>query len=828
MTRGARLPVAWAATALAAVLIGAIWAPYGFSMGGLIEEWDMKFLFESGRMGWTAFPGQPMGDLFGVRPLIPVPYVLAHVLDPDLFLGFHLLLIVACAAKVITGVGIGWWLFRDGTIALSLGALALVFPADTQQIALRNVHINLAVALMLAASLLAVRSLYEVDPRSRRILIAAGLLAGVIGCGIYEPVFPLYSLVPLLLFARLGVARTWKLFERRHFVALAWLAGVCTSGAYLFFAIAIQRSAYQVSLAGGQSGGIFKSALGNAEALWDSAAYRVFYDGWKMAWEVATERFSHWAYLPGALAVIFSLLMLANLRVKRSRLSPTVIVRGVIAGALALIAGYTPILVSVSHIAITQRTFLGATPGAAILAGSVLACFALASRGVMTMLAALAISLGLGFQLYQHDLYMRAYTDIAAPYLKDVANKSDPTKRVHLVMDESGVGGYLGGVYISKLMYGVPFLRSAYDDIYVLCKKQPLNASMPFSTCHREGDRWIVESARGESQSFSASGVDVIQELSVLPEHLRSNQTGTHVYSPFYPSRLPSDQYDCSADSMWGFSRFCVGEGWSDGVPYRAGKLRFSAFNAIEPAPTLFIQLAPVEASYVLRILLAHPVPKELENSWGVEINGSPVEMHARAATFYEGQITPSLLKSGENVLRFRNALDERSQVALVIRQVSLAPDGATTLSKYPSQAMLEPGVSYKSTDANMSSALAKGFSVAEPNGTWTDGNRAVMMFATIVPNGRATLEISAVPFVTEKHPSMQVEVQVDGRVVRQFNFNLTERPNPLRIPLPESSVREGKLIEVQLLIKDPASPAEVGAGNRFLGLFVQEARIVD
>ncbi len=818
----------WAAAALAAALVGAIWAPYGFSMGGLIEEWDMRFLFESGRMGWTAFPGQVMSDLFGARPLTPAPFVLAHLLDPGSFLGFHVLLIVACAAKVVIGTGIGWWLFRNRTIALSVGALALVFPADTQQIALRNIHINLAVALMLAAALLALRSLYALDSRSRRTSIVAALLAGVIGCGIYEPVFPLYSLVPLLLFARLGVGRTWRLLERRRFVGLAWLAGVSTSAAYLFFVLVIQKSAYQSLLAGGQSGGIMKSVMGNAAALWDTAAYRVFYDGWRMAWEVASLKFAHWAYLPGVLVLIFLLLLAAGAG-KRRRQSPALIFRTFVAGVLALVAGYAPVLVSISHLTITQRTFLGSAPGAAIVAGAVLAVFGLASRNVMTLVSALAISLGLGVQLYQHDAYMRAYADIVAPYLEDIAKRSDPTKQVHLVMDESGVGGYLSGAYASKLMFGVPFLRSAYGDTYVLCKQQPLTVLMPFSNCHLEGDRWIVESTGGESQSFAASAVDVIQKPSFLPDHLRPDQSspGSAPYSPFVPGRSPSEKYECSADSMWGFSRFCAGEGWSDGVPYRMKKRRFSAFHAIAPAQTLLIQLAPVEANYLLRIVLAHPVPRAIENTWQLEINGSPVELRARTATFYEAQIRRSLLKSGENVLRFRKAFDEVSKAGLVIRQVSLAPEGATTISKYPAQAMLEPGVRYKSTDEKFSSALASGFSLPEPSGTWTDGKRAILVIATIVPNGRAALELSVVPFLNETRPSMLVEAQTDGKEAARFSFDLPNQPRKLRIPLPESSVREGKLIEIQLLIKDPANPA-VGAVDSFLGLFVQEAKIVD
>lgn len=825
-----RIPFWLAAVLLAVALIGAIWAPYGFSMGGLIEEWDMRFYFASARMGWTAFPGQAMSDLFAARPLTPAPFMLAHLLDPDSFIGLHVLLILACAIKVLVGSGIGYWLFRDRTLALCVGALALVFPADTQQIALRNIHINLAVGLMLVACLFSLQSLYQGSPRHRRALMVGGVLAGLVGCGIYEPVFPLYVLTPLLLFARLGPGGAWQLLGRRRLVSIAWLSGVIVSSSYLFFAIAIQRSAYQVSLAGGQSGGIFKSVIGNAGALIDTAAYRVFFDGWRVAWEVAMIDTAHWAYLPATFFSVLALLLLFAGYRGRGRQSATLLVRSIAAGLLALAAGYAPVLVSISHLAITQRTFLGAAPGATIVTVALLALIALVSRGAMTILAAIAISLGLGMQVFQHDAYTRAYVDIAAPYLESVAQRSDPKKRVHLVIDESGLGGFLGGIYVTKLMYGVPLLRAAYNDTYVLCKELPLNVSMPFSSCRLDGDRWVVATADGSVETFHVADVDVItmKRPAATPAGVAGEPSAPVPFSPFLPARGPTERFDCAADSMWGFSRFCPGEGWSDGFTFRFGNRRISAFHAIAPSPSLFIQLTPVDAPYRLQILLAHPVPKEIAGGWRVEINGAAISLHTVSATLFEARVPRSLLNSGTNVLTIQNAQLAADKPALAVRRVALAPEGDTTVGGLASAAVFSPGVRYNIRDETLIAALVSGFSVPEPKGIWTDGNQAVLLFTTRVLGGKASLELSAVPFLNESHPSMVVEARIGEAPVATFGFNFANPRQKLRIPLPSDRVLEGRSIEIRLLIKDPASPAAVGAGDRFLGLFLQEARIVD
>jgi hypothetical protein len=818
-----------AATLVAIALIGVIWAPYGFAMGGLIEEWDMRFLYASGRMGWTAFPGQPMSDLFAARPLTPVPFVLGYVMDPDSFIGMHILLIAALVAKVLVGAGVGWWLFRDRTLALCLGALVLVLPADSQQIALRNVHINLAVALMLVACLCMLQALYCRAPGRRRWLAGGGILAGLVGCLMYEPVLALYALPLMLIIARLGLRRALKLLRRRFHAALAWLGGAMASASYLFFAIVIQRSAYQTSLAGGDSGGIVKSVLTNAHALIDAAAYRFFVDGWRVAWSIAAVEAISPVY--PIFAFVLALAALLILGGARGQAGPslTLALRAYAAGILGLAAGYAPVLASVSHIAITQRTFLAATPGAAIACVALLALIGIVSRGAMTILASVAISLGLGMQVFQHDAYTRAYEDITAPFLNSVVQKTNPNKSVHLVIDNSGLGGFLGGVYFTKLKYGVPLLRAAYNDLYVLCKSLPLNVSLPFHTCRLDGDRWVVSSAAGAVETFHASDVDVIEmgQLSGVSLEVQSDHSAMPSFSPFHPARSPSERFECVADSMWGFSRFCPGEGWSDGATIRRGVRRISAFHAIASSPSLFIQMKPAHASYRLQILLAHPVPKEIAGVWGVELNGVAIPVNAVSATLFEARVAGSVLKTGANVLTVQKAQLAPDKPALAVRRLTLAPEGEEPVGRFATTTFFRPGVRYNIRDETLIAALVSGFSEPEVRGIWTDGSQAVLIFKTDVASGKASLELSVTPFLNESHSSMEVEAWIGNAPVANFDFNLANPHQRLRIPLPSDRLRNRESVEVRLLIRDPASPAAVGAGDRFLGLFLQEARIV-
>ena len=163
---------------------------------------------------------------------------------------------------------------------------------------------------------------------------------------------------------------------------------------------------------------------------------------------------------------------------------------------------------------------------------------------------------------------------------------------------------------------------------------------------------------------------------------------------------------------------------------------------------------------------------------------------------------------------------------AFSVRRISLAPKGHEVVSTTDLHARLASNVKYTIADKTLQAALISGFSTPEPGGIWTDGGVAVMVFSTDGRKYPAVLEISAIPFLNEKHQSTEVDASIDGIRIATFAFTISAPAGKIRIPLPESHIPEGRPIELRLAIRNPASPSEIGAGERFLGLFIQEVKI--
>jgi hypothetical protein len=817
------------------VAIAIIWFPFGLTMGGLIEEWDMLRLFDKHGPQWNAFPGQPLSELFAARPLAPLPFLVARLIDDTSFLGFHVVLMAACVLKVLAGASIGYTMFRNRTLALAMGLLLLVYPADTQQIALRNIHINLAVALMACACALALRGLFAERRRSRALSMGSSIVLGMLGALIYEPAFTLYALTPLMLFARQGLLGAVRLVARRRLEAACWFAGAAASTAYLYYVLRVVRVQYQAALSGGEKTGVLGSIAANSNRLLDSGAARTFVEGWTSAWNIATELTVHWAYPVLVGLAVLGVMRSAAFDLRVFRVGSIRPVRYVAAGALAATAGYLPYLVSVSHLEITQRTFLAVAPGAALIATTIIAVIARITRVNATLIAAAPITLGIIAQAYQHDRYARAYSDYIRPYLEYVAARSDSTKRVHLVQDTSGVGAFLNGIYFTKLRDGLPVIRRAADDTYILCMDQPLSAMSFFSNCRLEGDRWIVTSYHGSPLSFRSVETEVIQvgpEFASSPEPLASywRHLGTFedADSLFKPEGGQAHFYDCTAESMWGYSGFCAGRGWSDGAVVRDGLTTRSRFWAISPEASLIFRLRPVSTPYALRIQFSAAPPAAIANRWSIALNGAVLDRQWLTPRLLEASVPASLLRNGLNELQFHDAIAAGAGKGLAIERAVLAPIGNPHLISAEPPPTLRPGTRYPSNDATAARTLDAGFSDTEQNGTWTDGSTATIRFS-VPRTGRAmTLNASVVPFLNENHPAMIVDFTVNGVSSGQQRFTDPGALQVLRIPLPREALAAGTPIEVKLDIKNPASPEAVGAGQRWLGLFFKELEITE
>src|SRR5262249_802204 len=104
---------------LPAMTVVALWFPFGFSLGGFIEEWDVLFLFAQYGVFYIADAASPLA-LQQARPLTVLPQAVAYTLDPNSFLYWH---IVQAGSLIVKGASagmLGVYLTRNLALAASL------------------------------------------------------------------------------------------------------------------------------------------------------------------------------------------------------------------------------------------------------------------------------------------------------------------------------------------------------------------------------------------------------------------------------------------------------------------------------------------------------------------------------------------------------------------------------------------------------------------------------------------------------------------------------------------------------------------------------------
>ena len=103
------------ATLCAAITVALIWVPFGFAMGGLIEEWGLLGLATNGVNLWWISPASGLGFI-ATRPLSIFPLALAHVLSPNSFFAWHVLTVFELMIKGVAAA----YLIRQAVRSLSL------------------------------------------------------------------------------------------------------------------------------------------------------------------------------------------------------------------------------------------------------------------------------------------------------------------------------------------------------------------------------------------------------------------------------------------------------------------------------------------------------------------------------------------------------------------------------------------------------------------------------------------------------------------------------------------------------------------------------------
>ena len=573
---------------LPALVISALWFPFGFSLGGLIEEWDILFLFARHGLFFIADQSSPLA-LHQARPLTILPQAVAYLLDPNSFFYWHVLQATSLLLKGLSAGLIGFYLTGNRAHAAFLGLLTILYPADTMQLSFRSLHINWAIALALNATILLIWA-FHIKSRGTRTALAA-FASALFACALlmYEVVIGLALLPFLIMFARHGRKLRGALRPALDAV-IVW---ACTIGAWSIFFVWELRtgSGYQVSALSNEN---FGSILARLKMLASSGLYRAFYECWTELVGPILGSLSNYEYVAFVLlGILIVILWLAYDQAARKSTSGQLGIRIGIIGLCAFLLGYAPYLSDQSHLLLTQRVFLVSAVGAAL---SFLGCIVLLATILPRLVVATVSVLLIGgcfiAQLYQFDRYNRIYATITRPILSAVVPfiSESTSHRESVLVNEYG---FLSGTWDLGLElqlavgYLVPTARA--DHIFV-CESASgrllPRASGPVArrgSCQQTETSFQITEPGDTPVPLKDPAIGKLNPDGTVfangSERGLSAKLPTRALQLFSPSkweaansmfraRERSDTFECRFESMWGYAVPCRAFGLYEGLPY--------------------------------------------------------------------------------------------------------------------------------------------------------------------------------------------------------------------------------------------------------------------
>ena len=153
--------------------------------------------------------------------------------------------------------------------------------------------------------------------------------------------------------------------------------------------------------------------------------------------------------------------------------------------------------------------------------------------------------------------------------------------------------------------------------------------------------------------------------------------------------------------------------------------------------------------------------------------------------------------------------------------------DGDAPRPPSPAPYTLGTELDLTNRDGDAPRYLTFGWREMRSTGTWTEGPLAMIRLGLdrAPDESRAlTLEVEGDPFLAAEHPTMEVDVVVNGREVARWRYSsgsVTSRRD-VRIPVDAVAGRTG--LDLEFRIRNPESPLYIGAGfiPYFLGLEVR------
>ncbi len=121
------------------------------------------------------------------------------------------------------------------------------------------------------------------------------------------------------------------------------------------------------------------------------------------------------------------------------------------------------------------------------------------------------------------------------------------------------------------------------------------------------------------------------------------------------------------------------------------------------------------------------------------------------------------------------------------------------------------------------------GWSEPENEGTWSDGDTAIVLLnLSTTTNRDLELLVEGHAFLGVKHSAQEIEVLVNKRKLSILKYDsLSDTLRKVMIPMELVNEKKGRLL-IQFKFKNPKSPAELGLSNdsRRLGLMITSMQL--
>jgi hypothetical protein len=685
------------------LIILILWLPFGFQLSGLIEEWGTLGLFTTHGVFFVADASSPLAA-HRLRPLTALPHGVAYFLDSNSFNYWHVLLMFSLVLKGGASSFLAWSATRSFRWAMVMGVLVVIYPADTMQLSFRGVHINLALALMLLGASLHIAAYYQ--PR-RLLSFCFGLSAScllLVSMLMYEAAFALMPLPFFIIYAKEGLPRTWQMLRSRPELTLSWMAGAILFTGYALLA-APQGASYQGEILAER--GLLATLYDALPKLVSIGTLRGLLGGWFDSVQMVTNEFSNYAYLSVASLAcaglirfrekIFSAIDPQDLGCSPPGWAP--VLRLGMVGMLLLLLGYAPYLFSNAHLAISQRTFLFATPGAVLVWLSVLISLAKLAKWVSGMAAFGLLLCGLGAQLYQFHHYVQI-AETQRILLRNIVENFDGEVegKTLVILDSSNRLNHTW-MLRDNLIAALRYLYKRPIDHLEICLMpggdwQRLDGLARMGKCDESNGNWTFRPAAPVSGPGFPS-LAPVPEITIAKNKiilLSINIDGSITHNPSlnaYRERLQHGADDAAlryrhilARSPWplGFKQFKedeisdryrwdFGKWWSLEVPTRGSGWReaewqvnyfhhlSSAWKSQERSSLLF-DLSPANKPYRLDGRFSGFVSEKIKDSLRVRLNGQDLAYRWGDDGRFEASISEGILVSAPNTIEFNSITD--------------------------------------------------------------------------------------------------------------------------------------------------------------------------